>query len=244
MYVGRLLCVPSLLLASCLYLLKDLPWPCTASCYCCSCSGGSGGGGSQGKGRARREHLRMTAGVQLHGVTQSARAPALPCSAKPEVSAEQRALRGAPVCVCRGERNLSIAGRRKGGHHYGLISKITSKIFWSSSKCCMCNSEYATWNFGWKCQKDMKMFILSVYLKVEISPYHITYFSIVGVILCNSSKGGWLNRVTLYNMCTNQIFRPSAAPVLTFCLMQAFCFIRHNPTQQQPFNLKMMLPLS
>ena len=59
MYVGRLLCVPSLLLASCLYLLKDLPWPCTASCCCC-CSGGGGGGGSQGKGRARREHLRMT----------------------------------------------------------------------------------------------------------------------------------------------------------------------------------------
>ena len=64
----------------------------------------------------------MTAGVQLHGVTQSAGAPALPPSAKPEVSAEQRAC-GAPVCVCRGERNLSIAGRRKGGHHYGWISK-------------------------------------------------------------------------------------------------------------------------
>ena len=48
----------------------------------------------------------VTAGVQLHGVTQSAGAPALPPSAKPEVSAEQRAC-GAPLCVCRGERNLS-----------------------------------------------------------------------------------------------------------------------------------------
>ena len=65
----------------------------------------------------------MTAGVQLHGVSQSAAAAALPCSAKPEVSAEQHAARrAAPLCVCRGERNLSIAGRRKGGHHYGLIS--------------------------------------------------------------------------------------------------------------------------
>ena len=104
MYVGRLLCVPSLLLASCLYLLKDLPWPCTASCCCC-CSGG-GGGGSQGKGRARREHLRMTAGVQLHGVTQSAAAAALPCSAKPEVSAEQRGERRASVCLQRREESI------------------------------------------------------------------------------------------------------------------------------------------
>ena len=145
MYVGRLLCVPSLLLASCLYLLKDLPWPCTASCCCCCCSGG-GGGGSQGKGRARREHLRMTAGVQLHGVTSVSRGR---CTALfRQARSKCWAARGAPVCVCRGERNLSIAGRRKGGHHYGLISKITSKIFWSSSKCCMCNSEYATWNFG------------------------------------------------------------------------------------------------
>lgn len=102
MYVGRLLCVPSLLLASCLYLLKDLPWPCTASCRCC-------GGGSEGKGRARRAHLRMTAGVQLHGVSQSA--AALPCSAKPEVSAEQRAARQCVSAEARGIYLLLEGGR-------------------------------------------------------------------------------------------------------------------------------------
>ena len=48
----------------------------------------------------------MTAGVQLHGVTQSAGAPGLPCSAKPEVSAEQRGARRASVCLQRREESI------------------------------------------------------------------------------------------------------------------------------------------
>ena len=50
----------------------------------------------------------MTAGVQLHGVSQSAAAVALPCSAKPEVSAEQRAPSAARQCVSAEARGIYL----------------------------------------------------------------------------------------------------------------------------------------
>ena len=53
----------------------------------------------------------MTAGVQLHGVSQSAPAAALPCSAKPEVSAEQRAARQCVSAEARGIYLLLEGGR-------------------------------------------------------------------------------------------------------------------------------------
>ena len=53
----------------------------------------------------QRPRAPLTAGVQLHGVSQLAPAAALPCSAKPEVSAEQRAARH---CVCLQRQEESI----------------------------------------------------------------------------------------------------------------------------------------
>ncbi len=53
----------------------------------------------------------MTAGVQLHGVSQSATAAGLPCSAKPEVSAEQFAARQCVSAEARGIYLLLEGGR-------------------------------------------------------------------------------------------------------------------------------------